>query len=123
MITTQKALRATFWREYETVSRRTIPDHSGTGRMHCADTRQAFVEFVDRMQRSGAISDSLADRATLMPTPRRFEWEVQGDYGQGFECLTSAPIDRKRDAVSDLRAYRENAPGFPYRIRRVVSKG
>lgn len=120
-ITTQKTLRASFWRDHPQCSRKTIADHSGIGRMHCTDTRVAFVDWLDLMQRVGLISDALADRATLMPTKRVFEFEVQGDYGHGFECLTSALT--YREARVHLREYRENAQGFPYRIRRIVSKG
>jgi hypothetical protein len=66
-ITTQRALRAAFWRDNPQCSRRTIPDYSGIGRMHCTDTRVAFCDYVDSLQRSGLISEALAERATLLP--------------------------------------------------------
>lgn len=66
-ITTQKALRASFWRDNPQCSRRTIPDYSGIGRMYCTDTRVAWCDYVDSLQRSGLISETLAYRATLQP--------------------------------------------------------
>lgn len=66
-ITTQRELRASFWRDNPQCSRRTIPDYSGIGRMHCTDTRVAFCDYLDSLQRSGLISEALADRATLKP--------------------------------------------------------
>ena len=38
---------------------------------------------------------------------------VQGDYGAGFEDLTAS--ESRREAVTDLRAYRDNEGGC-YRI-------
>jgi len=65
MMTTQKQIRAAFWATFPHLSRRTIPDYAGTGRMHVTDTRCAFVDFVDYLQTSGQISEALANRATL----------------------------------------------------------
>jgi hypothetical protein len=66
-MTTQKELRAAFWRAYS--------HHEGQARKariltapqnrHSADTRAAFVEYVDWLHRDGQISDALAARATL----------------------------------------------------------
>ena len=44
----------------------------------------------------------------------RDEWELQGDYGQGFECLTTE--DSYAAARQQLRDYRENEGGC-YRIK------
>lgn len=46
-------------------------------------------------------------------------WEVQGDfgYGDGFETLCCAL--KRSEAVSDLKAYRENAPGPSYRLKKM----
>ena len=65
--TTQKQVRAAFWACH--------PDHESHARKwgiktapqnrHNAETRQAFVEFVDRLARYGEISEALADRVTL----------------------------------------------------------
>lgn len=67
MISTQKELRAAFWRDNPDAARRMIPAYSGSGRMYCTDTRVAWCDYVDHLQRAGAISESLADRATLQP--------------------------------------------------------
>jgi hypothetical protein len=65
MITTQKQIRAEFWAAFPNLPRRKIRDYSGTGKMHQTDTRCAFVDFVDYLQQSGQISETLANRATL----------------------------------------------------------
>lgn len=64
-ITTQKELRRVFWETYPELSKKKITDHSGNGKMFTVDTRCAFVEFVDQLQREGVISEKLADRVTL----------------------------------------------------------
>jgi hypothetical protein len=63
--TTQAQVRAAFWRDNPTASRRLITDYSGRGKMHTTDTRCAFVDFLDSLSRDGAISPALAQRATL----------------------------------------------------------
>jgi hypothetical protein len=68
MITNQKELRAQFWLDHQNVpgiSRRKIRDYAGTGRMYNTDTRVAFVDWLDGMQKAGQVSDALANRATL----------------------------------------------------------
>lgn len=42
-------------------------------------------------------------------------FDVQGDYGQGWEVVTAGT---KAEATANLREYRENEPGIPFRIRR-----
>lgn len=42
------------------------------------------------------------------------EWELQGDYGYGWEYLSS--YDDHQEARTDLRAYRENEPDYLHRI-------
>jgi len=64
-MTNQKQIRAAFWEAHPHATRRRIKDHSGKGTMHTADTRCAFVDFVDHLHRSGIINDQLANRATL----------------------------------------------------------
>jgi hypothetical protein len=44
----------------------------------------------------------------------RDEWELQGHYGQGWECLTTEESYSK--AREQLRCYRENEGGR-YRIK------
>lgn len=63
--TNQKQVRLAFWEAFPNLSRRTIKDYSGKGKMHPTDTRCAFVDFLDQLARNGDISQSLADRATL----------------------------------------------------------
>ncbi len=66
--TTQKQVRAAFWRECGSipgVTPRRITAYSGKGKMHNTDTRVAFVDFVDMLERNGEISEALANRVTL----------------------------------------------------------
>lgn len=65
MLTTQKEIRAAFWAAHPTLSRVKIRDYAGTGRMHVTDTRCAFCDFVDYLQRTGQITEAMADRVTL----------------------------------------------------------
>ena len=68
MYTTQREIRRAFWsthRGIPGISSRRIPDYSGSGMMHNTDTRCAFADFVDSLERSGQISSALAARATL----------------------------------------------------------
>jgi hypothetical protein len=60
-ITTQKALREAFWRDYPRLPR--VPGR--TQNDYPADIRIAWCGFVDNMARSGTISEALAQRATL----------------------------------------------------------
>ena len=41
------------------------------------------------------------------------EWEVQGNYGHGWECVTTE--ESRKDALTQLRCYNENEP-YPHRI-------
>jgi len=65
MYTTQRQIRALFWETFPDLSRKTIPDHAGTGRMYTIDTRCTFVDFVDALHRDGEISEKLANSVTL----------------------------------------------------------
>ena len=58
--TSQKQIRAEFWERYPEVSRKRQRDGD-----YVTDTRVAFVEFVDYLERNGGISESLAQRVTL----------------------------------------------------------
>jgi hypothetical protein len=42
------------------------------------------------------------------------EYEIQGDYGQGWELATTE-VNRP-DAKDQIKIYRENEPGIPFRI-------
>ncbi len=65
MITNLKDLRKLFWREHPGLSRKKIKNYTGNGTMHCTDTRCAFVDWLDAMQKSGQLTEGLAERATL----------------------------------------------------------
>lgn len=43
-------------------------------------------------------------------------WEIEGDYGQGWECVTAA--DTLADARGYLQDYRTNDPQHAYRLRK-----
>lgn len=59
-ITTQRQLRAAFWREHPDLVRR-----PGGQNAQPTDTRVAFVDYVEHLARLGAIPETLAQRATL----------------------------------------------------------
>jgi hypothetical protein len=59
-------LRALFWRTHSALVCKRFP--SGNPRPQNSqpcDTRAAWVDFVDQLQRNGEISEKLADSATL----------------------------------------------------------
>jgi len=59
--TTQREIRAEFWRNNPQFKR-----HAGWKQnQYPADVRQAFCDFVEHLNRSGMISDALAERTTL----------------------------------------------------------
>ena len=65
MMTTQKQIREAFWDSADPmngdgITRRKLSDGGYT-----ADTRMAFVDFVDMLHRDGEIGDALAQRVTL----------------------------------------------------------
>jgi hypothetical protein len=68
MITTQKELRQRFWEDHKGVrgiTPRRITNYAGTGKMHNTDTRCAFCDWLDGLQKDGEVSEALAYRATL----------------------------------------------------------
>jgi hypothetical protein len=42
------------------------------------------------------------------------EYEIQGNYGQGFECVTTE--ETWKAAREQLKCYRENEPQYSHRI-------
>lgn len=68
--TNQRQLRAAFWAAHPTLPRRR---HRYSWRandiraelVYPIDTRVAFVDWLDSLQRDGLISETLAQRATL----------------------------------------------------------
>ena len=63
--TTQRQLRAEFWRTFPTLPRKKIPNYAGTGTMYRTDTRVTWCDWMDMLSKSGEISPELAERATL----------------------------------------------------------
>lgn len=68
--TTQKQVRAAFWESYPDLPRRRYrysPNRSDKTAplVYPIDTRCAFVDFVDFLEKSGDIGPDLADRVTL----------------------------------------------------------
>jgi hypothetical protein len=47
----------------------------------------------------------------------RFEWEVQGNYGYGWECLTTE--DSLTAAIEQKLCYDVNEPTFRHRVKKV----
>ena len=64
-ITNQRQLRRLFWATFPELSRRKIMNFNGHSKMWTTDTRRAFVDWIDALQKSGQISERLAGRATL----------------------------------------------------------
>lgn len=65
-ITTQKQLREEFWSTFpELVCRTNRGGNPLPQNDQPADTRMAFVDWIDHLQKSGEISEQLAQRATL----------------------------------------------------------
>ena len=52
---------------------------------------------------------------------KSIEWEIQGRYAHGWECVTAEAT--LRDAREQLRTYRDNEPGTAFRIKWKVVKG
>lgn len=70
--TTQRQVRAAFWQMWREggfgglhVTPRRIPNYAGNGKMHNTDTRTAFCDYVDALQKDGQLAEGLADRVTL----------------------------------------------------------
>ena len=47
-------------------------------------------------------------------------YEIQGDYGCGWECVTTETT--WTDAKQMVKCYRENERGIPFRIKKVREK-
>jgi hypothetical protein len=72
MYTTQKQVRSAFWEAWRNgefkglnVTPKRITNYSGNGKMHNTDTRVAFCDFVDSLNRSGEMKEGLIERVTL----------------------------------------------------------
>ena len=60
MITTQAQVRASFWETFPELKR-----NPGRQNNQPTDTRVAFVDYVDGLERNGEITEALASRVTL----------------------------------------------------------
>ena len=47
-------------------------------------------------------------------------WEIQIDYGQGFERVHTE--HSRKEASARLSDYRDNEPGYPIRLKQVMEK-
>lgn len=72
MYTTQRQVRHAFWQAWREgwfrglhVTPHRITNYAGNGKMHNTDTRCAFCDYVDGLQKAGQLADGLADRVTL----------------------------------------------------------
>ena len=63
MFTTQKQVRQAFWENWGDVSGVSRKRSSDGG--YLTDTRCAFVDYVDALQKAGDISEALAQKVTL----------------------------------------------------------
>lgn len=116
MITNQVELRRQFWADHPDLDRTKIK--MGDERIYKTDTRVAWVDYVDHMQKSGQIPEKLAQRAVLEVSRTRKttdEFDIEQDAGQGWEVVC-CELNRKaaRDRIKD---YRRNQPEFPVRIK------
>lgn len=64
--TTQDQIRTAFWDTFPDLTRRTGPrGRTLPQNQQPADTRMAFVDYLESLHRDGQVSDALAQRATL----------------------------------------------------------
>jgi hypothetical protein len=47
-------------------------------------------------------------------------WEIQGDYGQGWETVCAE--ETRKEAIVNLKLYRENERGTSFRLKLVRVK-
>lgn len=50
----------------------------------------------------------------------KYYYEVQGNYGQGWECETAEA--ERIEAIQRLKEYRENMPEYPHRLKKKIDK-
>ena len=50
----------------------------------------------------------------------QYEYEVQGNYGQGWEMLTTEATPE--DAAEQLATYDREEPQYPHRVKRVPAE-
>jgi len=66
-MTNQQQIRASFWESFPHLEKHALKWGIKTApqNRHNAETRTAFVDFVDHLQKSEQITETLANRATL----------------------------------------------------------
>lgn len=52
-----------------------------------------------------------------MSAPVKYEFDILGNYGHGFEMVHCEA--NRADAIVSIREYRENEPGISFKIKRV----
>ena len=72
MYSTQRQVRKAFWQAWRegqfrgmNVTPKRITNYSGNGKMHNTDTRCAFCDFIDTLNRNGEMAEGLVQRVTL----------------------------------------------------------
>lgn len=66
LFTTQNQIRKSFWELHPELDRKRInKTRLNPNGEYVTDTRVAFCDYIEHLARSGAISDALANRATL----------------------------------------------------------
>ena len=58
--------------------------------------------------------ESLKGRAMAYQRKTRDEYQIHGNYGQGFEEVCAE--DTRKEARERLKEYRENEPGIAFKI-------
>ena len=80
---------------------------------------ETIAEAVESVKKSLINNDGYSSGIVVTwPKGQRLTsdyWELQGDYGQGWECLTASPSFK--ECRADKKSYLENAP-CPLRIVR-----
>lgn len=57
-----------------------------------------------------------------MKPKTEYEFDIQGNYGYGDGYETVTCEETYGDALEQLKIYRENEPGVPFRIKRVKAE-
>ena len=64
-MTNQQQIRAAFWAAFPNLPRQKYKWKTQKESFYLTDTRCAFVDYVDQLQRAGEITEALANRVTL----------------------------------------------------------
>jgi|GEM_PF-4011350 len=69
------------------------------------------------IRKINSLNHALNSDYKTIPSFDRFEYEIQGNYGKGFEMVCSEST--KTEALERLKEYRENEPQYNFRIKKV----